>query len=196
MTPDEPLTLFLACLVSGILVPLPEDVSLLVAGWQIQTGALAPEAALLAGVAGTLGRDLFAFGAGWVIGPRLERLPQVRRLLGEARIARAHALFGRYGPRMLFGTRFAVGLRAPLYFVGGSLTFPLRRFLLLDAIGLAITVPLTLWLGHRFGEDAAIALTAALGHQRLGLGAVLVGLVGWLLVQRARRRARRAVESE
>lgn len=179
MAAGETTALLVACLVSGLLVPLPEDAALLVAGWQVETGRLGLSGAIAAGFVGTLGRDVIAFGLGALVGPRLERLPLVRRFLGEARLARAHALFERHGPRMLFLTRFAVGLRAPLYFVGGSLAFPVRRFLLLDAIGLAITVPLTLWLGGTFGEGAAQALKAALGHQRIVLTTLLVGVGVW-----------------
>ncbi|MDP2309527.1 MAG: VTT domain-containing protein [Pseudomonadota bacterium] len=189
MSAGEPLALFLACLVSGLLVPLPEDVALLVAGWQVSVGELTFSAAVVAGFAGTLGRDLLAFGLGAVVGPRLERLPLVRRALGEARLARAHALFEREGRRMLFFTRFAVGLRAPLYFVGGSLAFPMRRFLLLDALGLLLTVPVTLWLGHTFGEDAAAGLKVALAHQRVVVGCVLIAGLAWWLGQRVRARA-------
>lgn len=190
MPGDAPLALFFACLVSGILVPLPEDVALLVAGWRLRTGELTLADAFLAGFAGTLGRDLIAFGLGAVVGPRLERLPLVRRVLGEARLARAHALFERHGPGMLFLTRFAVGLRAPLYFVGGSLGFPVRRFFVVDAAGLVVTVPITLWLGHLFGEDAAAGLKVALAHQRLVLGAAVGAGVAWW-VWRSRRAAAR-----
>lgn len=181
--------LFFACLVSGILVPLPEDVALLVAGWQVRSGTLPLGHALVAGVLGTLGRDLIAFCLGAVIGPRLERLPLVRRVVGEARLARAHALFERHGPGMLFLTRFAIGLRAPLYFVGGSLAFSLRRFLLVDALGLLVTVPLTLWAGHTFGEEAAAGLKIALRHQRLVLFGVITLAVAWW-AWRARRARR------
>jgi membrane protein DedA with SNARE-associated domain len=179
MLDDGALALFLACLVSGLLVPLPEDVALLVAGWEVGGGRLSLPAALLAGFVGTLGRDMIAFGLGALVGPRLERLPRVRRLVGEARLARAHAVFERHGSRTLFLTRFAVGLRAPLYFVGGSLGFSARRFLVVDAVGLLLTVPLTLWLGHRFGEDAAAGLRAALGHQRLVVAIALVLGAAW-----------------
>ncbi len=188
MTAAGPTALFVACLVSGLLVPVPEDVALLVAGWQIQAGDLPLGGALVAGIAGTLGRDVVAFGLGRLIGPRLERLPLVRRILGEARIGRAHALFARRGHGMLFLTRFAVGLRAPLYFVGGTLGFPIRRFLLLDLSGLALTVPVCLWLGASFGEDAAAGLKLALGHQRLVLATIAMGLGAWLLAQRMRGR--------
>lgn len=181
MSVDSPLALFLACLVSGLFVPFPEEVALLVAGWRIRTGELDPALAVAAGTLGTLGRDLIAFGLGSVLGPRLERMPRVRRLLGEARLARAHALFEGHGRSMLFFTRFLMGLRAPLYWVGGSLAFPVRRFVALDLIGLAITVPATLWTGYTFGEGAEAGLHAALAHQRAVLvGAVLLVGAWWL----------------
>ncbi len=189
------IALFFACLVSGLLVPLPEDVGLLVAGWRIHEGELPLVPALVAGFAGTLGRDLVAFGLGALVGPRLERLPLVRRVLGEARLARAHALFERHGRRTLFLTRFAIGLRAPLYFVGGSLGFPLRRFLLVDAVGLVLTVPLTLWLGHTFGADAARAVEAGLAHQRVVLATTLAGVLAWWAIGARRRAAVRCADT-
>jgi membrane protein DedA with SNARE-associated domain len=178
MTTGGPLALFFACLVSGVLVPLPEDVALLVAGWET-TQDLSLPAALAAGTIGVLGRDLVAFGLGRLIGPRLEGLPRVRRFLGEARLARAHGLVNRHGTRMLFVTRFAIGLRAPLYFAGGSLGYPLLSFVLLDLVGLVLTVPLTLVIGRAFGAEAAEGLKVALGHQRVVLAVVVAAGLGW-----------------
>ncbi|MFZ5476598.1 MAG: DedA family protein [Myxococcota bacterium] len=182
----EPAALLLACLGSGLVVPLPEDVALLVAGWRTREGSIGVGEALLFGTVGTLGRDAIAFGLGRLVGPRVEG--RVQRWFGAARLARAHALFQRHGTRMLFLTRFLVGVRAPLYFVGGSLGFPARRFLQLDLLGLAITVPLTLWLGATFGESAAHWLAAVIAHQRIALS-VLVGLVLLSLLLRRRREA-------
>lgn len=185
----EPTALLFACLASGLLVPLPEDVALLVAGWEVRTGSLDPALALAAGVVGTLGRDAVAFGLGRALGPRIERHPLVRRLIGEGRIARAHALFGRHGARMLFWTRFVVGLRAPLYFVGGSLDFPLRRFVWLDLVGLFVSVPLTLAIGAWAGAGAATAVASAVAHQRALLALTACAGLLWLLAKRRRREA-------
>ena len=189
LLPGGPLALFVACLVSGLLVPLPEDVALLVAGWEIRKGALDPIAAGLAGLMGVLGRDVIAFSLGRVLGPRIEGLPWVRRILGEHRLERSHALWERWGARMLFLTRFAVGMRAPLYFVGGALGYPASRFVGLDLAGLVLTVPLTLWAGWRFGPGAAEALTSALAHQRVLLALLVVSCLGWLLLRMGRREA-------
>jgi len=43
------------------------------------------------------------------------------------------------------------GLRIPAYFVAGTLGMSFVRFLLLDALGVLISVPASIWLGKIFG---------------------------------------------
>lgn len=170
--------LFLACLGSGIMVPVPEDIVLLVAGWQVLEGRLTPSGALSAAFAGTLLRDSIAFGAGRFAGPRIESL--AARLLGAERILAARDRFDRSATRTVFFSRFAVGMRTAFYFVSGSARFPVRRFLALDILGLLITTPLLLGIGAWAGPGASEALTRALEHQRPVVAAVIVAaLIAW-----------------
>lgn len=188
---NDAAALFAGCVVSGILVPLPEEVPLLVAGMAIARGELGFAEALAAGAVGTLLRDGSIYGAGRLAGPGLQAF--LRRRLG-ARLDRAIAAFeardDRQRDRFVFATRFLPGVRAPLYLVAGLLDVSLPRFLILDTVGLAITTPLTLAAGQRWGAPALDLLHAALGHQR----AVLAGLltVVALAAVARRRRARPA----
>jgi membrane protein DedA with SNARE-associated domain len=186
--PGTPLSLFLACLASGTLVPLPEDVALLVAGHAAAQGRIGYGAVLIAGTLGTLGRDVLAYLAGRLVAPHLETSRWLKRVAGSRRIAHARGLLARHGTRMVFATRFAVGLRAPLYFASGTLGFPFARFLALDAVGLLVSVPLTLWLGAWAGPTAAEAVQGALAHQRVAVGVVIVVGLAWVLVKRRRER--------
>ncbi|HNH45974.1 MAG TPA: DedA family protein [Myxococcota bacterium] len=184
---DSPLSLALICLISGIVFPLPEDVALLLAGWAIRTGGLQPVEAGIAAFCGVLGRDSIAFGAGYLLEERLERWPLGRRLLRSRAVQRARESFQRRGAPMLFFTRFAIGMRAPLYFAAGMLGHRFQTFIVADMVGLLITTPLTLWLGWRFGEQAAQTLTGLLAHQRLVLALLLLAVGGrWWWVQRRR----------
>ncbi len=184
---DSPQSLALICLISGILLPLPEDVALLLAGWALRTGSLQPVEALIAAFLGVLGRDSIAFSAGYLLEERLERWPLGMRLLRSRAVQRARDSFQRRGAPMLFFTRFAVGMRAPLYFAAGMLGHRFRTFIVADVIGLLITTPLSLWLGWRFGEQAAQTLTGLLAHQRLVLALLVLALGGrWWWVQRRR----------
>jgi membrane protein DedA with SNARE-associated domain len=183
-----PLTLLVACLASGLVIPVPEDVALLLAGWQIRQGELSIFGALAAGMLGTLGRDAIAFTAGRVFGPAIERVRFLHRLGVPRRVGWARAKLERHGSRMLFLTRFLVGVRAPLYFAGGSLGFPTRRFVLLDLVGLCLTVPVTLAIGHAAGVPAVDGLTAALAHQRAAIATLLLLAALWFGAIRPRRR--------
>jgi membrane protein DedA with SNARE-associated domain len=189
-----PVSLLIACLASGTVVPVPEDVALLVAGHAVAQGHLGYAAAFGAGFAGTLARDGLAYAAGRAVAPHLESR-WLRRVAGSRRVARARALLARHGDRMVFATRFAVGLRAPLYFASGLMGFPVARFVVLDLVGLLLTVPLALWLGGWAGPPAAEAVRAALSHQRLLVGGLAIAGLSWLYVRRRRERLARVAEA-
>lgn len=177
------------CLVSGLLVPIPEDAIILAAGWGVEEGRLALGPALLASALGTFGRDALAYALGQRAGERL--WAWATRLTGEAALDRARRWYTSHATTTLFLTRFAVGFRVPLYFVGGSTGVPFRRFALLDAVGITLTTPLLLWIGARAGPTAAEDLKAALGHQRMVLGALTAVVVAGWAWRRWRRRAAR-----
>lgn len=183
-------TLFLACLVSGILVPVPEDVALLVAGWQMHEGGLPVVSGALAGFFGTFARDTLAFSAGRMALAGIHRTTFLARWLDTPRLARMRHALAERGDPLLFFTRFAIGFRSGLYFAAGSTGRPLARFLLLDAIGLLITTPLCLWLGWTFGPDAEATARLALGHQRAVQGVLVAAIVLALILHQVRRRRR------
>ncbi len=183
------LALFTSCLVSGVIVPVPEDVPLLLAGLAISRGEMTLASALFAGGLGTLGRDASVFGAGRLAGPRVRAFvdgrPRLARALGKLQ---ARSVRQREG--IVFLTRFAIGARAPLFFAAGLLGVGASRFLLLDVLGLAITTPLCLWAGMQYGDASVALLEGMLVHQRPVLVAVACGLgVGWLARGWRKRRA-------
>lgn len=180
MSPADPLSLLLACVISGLVIPVPEDFLLLAAGWTIRDGA-APVPLFLAASAGIGLRDSLAFYAGRLLERNAGRWPRLDRIARHPRLLRARALLDRHGTPAIAAARFAVGMRAPLYFAAGWLGVRARVFALTDLIGLCVSTPLTLYLGWRFGDDAAELLWAGLRHQRLLLmvGALLVGWRLW-----------------
>lgn len=187
MNPPElaEVSLFGVCLVSGLLVPIPEDVAILSAGFAVREGRLGLGGAFLGAFAGTFLRDAIAFTVGRFAGERLWAL--AARLFGEARLDRARRRFEGAAGQTVFLTRFAVGMRAPLYFVGGTLRFSFRRFAVLDAIGLCLSTPLLLWIGAETGPAAADWIVAILPHQRVAVALLLgIGLLGWFTWRRLR----------
>jgi len=181
--------LFTSCLVSGVLVPVPEDVPLLLAGLAVARGEMPLTVAMLAGGLGTLGRDVAVFGAGRLAGPRVRAFVDGRPRLARA-VGRLQARSVRQREGIVFLTRFAIGARAPLFFAAGLLGVGGSRFLLLDVLGLAITTPLCLFAGMRYGDASVALLQEMLAHQRPVLVAVACGLgAGWLARGWRKRRA-------
>jgi membrane protein DedA with SNARE-associated domain len=167
--------LFLACLMSGVVVPVPEDVPIILAGMGVVRGEIPLSMALVAGAGGTLLRDSLAFSLGRFAGPRIEAM--ARRRFGS-RLDRAIGKFENSSARgqdaFVFLTRFAAGVRGPLYFVAGFVGASPQRFLALDALGLALTTPLCLWIGMTYGDSAVDLIQHGLAHQRPLVAAILV----------------------
>ena len=188
MNPPEiaTLSLFGVCLASGLVMPIPEDVAILSAGWAVREGRMGLAAAFAGAFAGTLVRDMLAFVLGRFAGERLWGL--AGRIFGAARLDAGRARFDRAAGQTVFLTRFAVGMRAPLYFVSGTLRFPFRRFVVLDTLGLCVTTPILLWIGAESGPAAAEWIVAVLPHQRLVVaGALALLVISGLVWRRSRR---------
>jgi undecaprenyl-diphosphatase len=175
-----PLAVFLACALSGLGIPVPDDFPLLVAGWQVRTGATPAWPTFVAAFAGVFLRDLTAFSAGHLL-RRLGHHPRLARLRGSRRVRRVEALMERFGHRSLWLARYAIGLRVPLFIAAGLSGDSYRRMLAINLPGLLLTVPLTLWLGWRYGEASVAWLLRHLTVRPIFAAAVLLATAALLL---------------
>lgn len=170
--------IFAAFVGAGVGVPISEDAVILATGALSATGSFAPLSALLVCYFGVLSGDLLLFTIGRQLGPRMLRMRFFQRVLPEARLQRTEAMFARRGPLAIFISRFLIGFRVPGFATAGLLRMPLWQFLLFDALGAAITVPLEFYLGYTFANriDEIQALFGDIA------GWVAVGVVALLLV--------------
>jgi membrane protein DedA with SNARE-associated domain len=175
--------LLLFCAVSGILVPLPEDVSLIYAGVKLQAGTFQWTPTLVVTILGVGLRDVFAYLIGRSLGSWLLERGWVRRLAGGSRIDRAQALIARRGPSAVLIGRFFVGFRASVFIAAGAMGVPFRSFLLWDGLGLLVAVPATVGLGYVFGAPIADLVFWLLQRAQLAVGIGVVLAVAWLLWQ-------------
>ena len=172
---------------STLIVPLPEELALLGAGWWAHAGALplwgAWLAAWLAIVAGDtasylIGRSFLPgllrtrFGKR-IVAPDLRKWGEdltVLRALIEARAAGSYLYLGDTA-RLPYGTkspatveryalllgRFLVALRGPVYLAIGGSKYPMLRFELINGCVGLIEVALLVGLGYEFGRSAKLA---------------------------------------
>jgi len=179
--------LFLGCLLSGILIPVPEDVPQVLAGMQIASGEMAWLPAIAVAATGAFLRDSLYFGAGRWLGDRAFSHPWVLRLLGAARIEQARERVRTRGPVAVVIGRFSLGLRAGTFLIAGAMGVKPRHFVLYDLAALALSVPLMMMLGHAVGQPVIDTLLWTFDRARwaLPLTALLAGGAWWVWSQAA-----------
>lgn len=180
--------LFGACALSGIFWPWPEDVPLIYAGMCISADRAGLVPTILIAIIAVAVRDVISFGIGRVVGDLLLERPFVIRLFGQKRLLRAQKLIDDHDARAVLAGRFFLGMRAPVFMVAGAMGVPLRRFLLWDALGLLIVIPLTLFLGATFGQPLLDGFLEVWHGTRWLAPAVAMGLIAWASLRFAKKR--------
>src|SRR5690606_2757754 len=115
---------FVVLMLTGLGLPLPEDIPLLVAGYLCYTGHaniwIMVPLALVTVVLSDAG--LFWIGRTW--GYRVTRLRWFNYILSEASVQRAERAFQKHGGKTLFLMRFVPGVRAAAFFTAGAFKLP------------------------------------------------------------------------
>jgi len=187
---------FLVLFLCGLGLPLPEEVTLIGSGLLVYQGrADFTTISIVCGLAILLG-DTAPYWLGRRYGLNALRIGWVRRILHPERFALLEKRFAEHGNWAIFTCRFLPGVRIPGYFTAGTLRMGYPRFLLLDALGVLISVPISIYLGILFG-DSIERLEKKMENFHLILAFAIVSLVLIMYVTgRARRRDKqvRAVE--
>lgn len=188
--------LFLACVGSGIVFPVPEDFPLLYAGARIQSGAFSWPGTLAVATVGVALRDLAAWALGRVLGDTLLHRDWVRALVGARRLERARTLVSQHGAASVLAGRFLIGFRAPVFLLSGAMGIPLRAFVVYDGLGLLVAVPLVVVLGWAFGAPISDGAFWVFERARLAVVVVVAIAAIGLLVRRLRAPGPSAVDDE
>jgi membrane protein DedA with SNARE-associated domain len=195
---DSPLSLwgpFMALILCGLGLPVPEDAVLVSAGALGEMDDRKWTEVSLLMYAGVMLGDSTIFLAGRYYGARLRAARWFQRYFSAGKQAKVEALFERYHSTVLFVGRFLPGLRAPIFFTAGSTRVRFWKFFLFDGLAALISVPFFVWLGHwlwvKFQDDVA-ALDRALArtHSFSLMVAALIALVVALAVIRIVRNSR------
>lgn len=179
---------FLLLLACGLgLPPWSEELVLLAAGVFVSQHDLPYLQAVAWCCAGILLGDSLLFAAGRLAGERVQNWPLLRRAMRPARRRRFNQKFLHYGTRAVFLARFLPGVRMLAYLVAGNLGMPWWKFLLLDGLGTALTVPVSVWLGWKFAANLDLVLAWMHRFQvPLAILAVLAAVVLWRKLGRSR----------
>lgn len=151
--------ILLAC---GMGVPVPEDITLIVAGLLAASEKISLLGAMIAGLAGVLVGDSLLFMLGRKFGKRVFSLPGLRSVFTPARVAGAERRVRKHGPFICFVARFLPGVRSAVFAMSGALGVRRSTFLLLDGLAAMLSVPLWVYAGYWFGNNFDDAIGGAL----------------------------------
>jgi membrane protein DedA with SNARE-associated domain len=144
---------FIALMICGAGLPLPEDITLVAGGVIAGLGYANVHAMVALAMFGVLLGDSAIFMLGHHYGARILQWRFVARVLTPSRYAKVQEKFDQYGNRMLFFARFLPGMRTTVYLTAGTThRVSFLRFLLIDTLAALISVPFWVYLGY-FGAD-------------------------------------------
>ncbi|WEN16780.1 DedA family protein [Rhodanobacter sp. AS-Z3] len=175
---------FIALMICGAGLPLPEDITLVAGGVIAGLGYANVHAMVALAMFGVLLGDCAIFLLGHHYGARILQWRFVARILTPSRYSKVQDKFQRYGNRVLFFARFLPGMRTTIYLTAGMThRVSFMRFLLIDTAAALISVPFWVYLGF-LGADNHEWLVKWIDRGQGGLWALvgillLIGLVTW-----------------
>ena len=177
----------LALLIAGFGVPLPEDLTLLGAGYLAWRGQAPLWLMWIVGFIGIVVGDSSLYWIGHHLGPRITRHRWLSHHLTPARLARVERFFAKHGSKAILLARMAAGARGAFYLTAGTMGVRYRRFLLFDALAACISVSLWVFLGFHFGNhiDGVRQVVKRIEHYLVLGGLALI--VAWALARLLRR---------
>jgi membrane protein DedA with SNARE-associated domain len=159
---------------TGIGLPVPEEVPIVAAGVASRLEQLKWYYALPACLVGALLGDSLMYAIGRFFGARiLKEHPWWSGFLTPERERTIETLLKKHGIKAFFVARFLVGLRSPFYLTAGILRVKYRWFLLADFICASVVICGFFGLAYLFGER----ITGLIQTTERGFTAVTVTVV-------------------
>jgi membrane protein DedA with SNARE-associated domain len=146
--------IFVALFLSGVGLPIPEEISFLLGGYLIESTGGSLTLMIFSAVCGVLLGDIFLFLLARRHGEKLLSVWPFRLLFTPERLSRGRIFFSRHGSKTIFCAGFFAGIRATTFFLSSTMGVKFSHFLFWDCIRTLLTCPVSVWVGFRFGPYA------------------------------------------
>jgi membrane protein DedA with SNARE-associated domain len=171
-------------LLCGLGLPIPEDISLIAAGYFAHKGVFEIHTAFLVCFAAVLAGDTLAFLMGRLGGRRVLASRLARRYFTPRRQLRVRAYFRKFGSKVVLVGRFTPGFRFTIFFTAGTLHLRPSVFFIYDFSAAAFSVPILVYSAWFFGDkiDRVVRYARRTEHGILvvvALGAIFIGIKAW-----------------
>jgi len=163
--------------ICGLGVPIPEEITLLLAGWAAYEGHVDLWLIMFLCVAAIIGGDLTMFFIARRWGRSLLTTRFGKWLFPAPRLAKVESYFEKHGNKTVFFARFFAGIRMPVYFTAGTMKMHPMRFILLDLAGTLISGPTSIYIAFRFSKNFKEAISKVEHANRWIFGGIVVIVV-------------------
>ncbi len=187
---EAPWIIFFLLLLTGLGVPISEDIIVIGAG-AIASGCLAEHTWRLYTWT-FFGCYLSAWQSYWIgrlLGPRLYHIPFFRSIVTSSRLAFLRHYYAKFGVFTFIVGRFCPGgIRNSLFLSSGFIRMPFPLYMLRDGVACLISTSVFFYLGYRFGQNLDLFM---LYFNRYKMGLLIfalvlggIGLLYWLFKRR------------
>lgn len=178
------LLIFGVLLVSGLGVPLPEDISLITAGILVSLNKMSFLGACTIGFLGVMAGDCILFFLGYYMGERVFKLPLFNKIFTPKRIEMASKKVHNNSKLICFTARFLPGLRSPIFLTAGTLKVKPIIFLSLDGGAALFSVPIWVFVGSWFGNNVEAILKFSSKANGYFLASLLFAIAIYFLIKK------------
>jgi membrane protein DedA with SNARE-associated domain len=173
---------FLLLILSGFGFPLPEEVTLLMAGFLTSQSIAHTVPMLFFCFTGAFISDMIPYFAGYFYGPRLLAAGYVRMLVNQRRMRKISLFFKMYGYHKVFLLRpFLLGIRPFVMLFAGTSGIKLRTFLPYQLSGIALGTVFWLFAGRLFASKIELLTAVFYRSKNVIIIFVLLGVFAYIL---------------
>ncbi len=172
------LAVFLFLFSLSFALPISEEVALLTIGYLTRQGLINFPYSLIVSFLGILAGDLFLFFLGRFAGEFILNSKIFKKLFKKENIEKGKLFIKDNGPRVVFISRFVLGVRATTMVASGTLKMKTRVFIIFDFLAMLIFLPLLEFIGYFLAEnlDSSISIV-----NKVGIIILVVFIIGVLV---------------
>jgi membrane-associated protein len=174
---------FSSVVVSGYILPVPEEVVLLTIGYLAGSGFFNVYVVIFVAFLATLASDVFLYS---LAKKDSKFTRKMKRKMHDTQFCKSCMKSPRTIGKVVFLMRFCVGLRFLGPILAGALNVPLRKFIFYDTLALLLYTPFFVFLGYYF-HTSFLNIVTHVDSIRHMLFAILVTGIGILLLNLAQR---------
>ncbi len=172
------LAVFLFLFSLSFALPVSEEVALLTVGYLTREGLIAFPYSIIVSFLGIMAGDLFLFFLGRFAGSFILESRLFQKLFKKENIERGKVFIEENGPKVVFISRFVLGVRATTMVASGTLKMKVRIFILFDFLAMMLFLPILEFIGYFLAENLDSSISVV---NKIGIVGLVVFIIGVLV---------------